>query len=41
MYLLLSIFEICGSVAKLHEEIANENTEKYSLRPRNYLLRGM
>jgi hypothetical protein len=24
----------------LHEEIANENTEKYSLHPRNYLFNG-
>ena len=40
MYLLRSIFENLGSVAKLHEEIANENTETYSLDPRNYLFNG-
>jgi hypothetical protein len=40
MYLLRSIFKFFCSVAKLHEEIANENTDKYSLRPRNYLFNG-
>ena len=40
MYLLCSLFENVGCVAKLHEEIVNENTEKYSLRPRNYLFNG-
>ncbi len=40
MYLLHSHFENVGCVAKLHEEIANENTEKYYLHPRNYLFNG-
>jgi hypothetical protein len=40
MYLLPSLFENVGCVAKLHEEIVNENTEKYSLRPRNFLFNG-
>ncbi len=40
MYLLCSLFENLGSVAKLHEEIANEDTEIYSLDPRNYLFNG-
>jgi hypothetical protein len=40
MYLLRSLFENVGCVAKLHEEIANENTEIYSLSPRNYLFNG-
>jgi hypothetical protein len=40
MYLLRSLFENFGCIAKLHEEIVNENTEKYSLRPRNYLFNG-
>ncbi len=40
MYLLCSLFEHLGSVAKLHEEIANEDTEIYSLDPRNYLFNG-
>ncbi len=40
MYLLCSLFENFGCIAELHEEIVNENTEKYSLCPRNYLLNG-
>ncbi len=40
MYLLCSLFENFGSVAKLHENIANEDTEIYSLNPRNYLFNG-
>jgi hypothetical protein len=40
MYLLRSIFINFCCVAKLHEEIANENAEKYSLHPRNYLFNG-
>jgi hypothetical protein len=40
MYLLRSFFENLGSVAKLHEKIANEDTEIYSLNPRNYLFNG-
>ncbi len=40
MYLLCSLFENLGSVPKLHEEIANEDTETYSLDPRFYLFNG-
>jgi hypothetical protein len=40
MYLLCSLFEDLGSVAKLHEEIANKDTEIFSLDPRNYLFNG-
>ncbi len=40
MYLLRSLFENFGCIAKLHEEIVNENTEKYSLHPINYLFNG-
>ena len=40
MYLLRSLFENSGCVAKLHEEIANEDTETYSLDPRNNLFNG-
>ncbi len=40
MYLLCSLFENLGSVAKLYEEIANEDTEIYSLDPKKYLFNG-
>ncbi len=40
MYLLCSLFKNCGCIAKLHKETVNENTEKYSLCPRNYLFNG-
>ena len=40
MYLLRSLFENFGCIAKLHKETVKENTEKYSLRPRNYLFNG-
>ncbi len=40
MYLLCSLFENFGCIAKLHKETVNENTEKYSLHPRNYLFNG-
>ncbi len=40
MYLLRSLFENFGCIAKLHKETVNENTEKYSLHPRNYLFNG-
>jgi hypothetical protein len=40
LYLLRSLFENLGSVAKLHEKIANEDTEIYSLNPRNHLFNG-
>jgi hypothetical protein len=40
MYLLCSLFKNLGSVAKLHEKIANEDSEVYSLNPRNYLFNG-
>ncbi len=40
MYLLCSLFESLGIVARLHEEIVNEDSEIYSLDPKNYLFNG-
>ena len=40
MYLLHSLFESLGIVARLHEEIVNEDSKIYSLDPRNYLFNG-
>jgi hypothetical protein len=38
MYLLHSFFESLGIVARLHQDIVNEDSKIYSLDPRNYLL---
>ncbi len=40
MYLLCSLFESLGIVARLHEEIVNEDSKTYSLDPRNYIFDG-
>jgi hypothetical protein len=40
MYLLCSLFESLGIVARLHEEIVNEDSKIYSLDPRNNLFNG-
>jgi hypothetical protein len=40
MYLLRSLFEGLGIVARLHDKIVNEDSEIYSLHPRNYLFNG-
>ncbi len=40
MYLLCTLFESLGIVARLHEEIVNEDSKIYSLDPRNYLFNG-
>jgi hypothetical protein len=40
MYLLRSLFENIGCIAKLHKETVNEDTEIYSMRTRNYLFNG-
>ncbi len=40
MDLLRSLFESLEIVARLHEEIVNEDSKIYSLDPRNYLFNG-